>query len=73
MRWLLCVSYWLITLKLVMQQLLEALDTAHATGIGALLSACLASVWGHEGLPCVSSDEARVDNRIAVCCVVGLV
>jgi hypothetical protein len=29
----------LVTLKLIMQQLLEALDTAHATGIGRLPAA----------------------------------
>jgi hypothetical protein len=36
----------LVTLKLVMQQLLEALDTAHATGIGELFISVFFCLFG---------------------------
>jgi hypothetical protein len=55
----------LVTLKLVMQQLLEALDTAHATGIGALLSRVSGCILGCEELPCVG--RRHVLGSIALC------
>jgi hypothetical protein len=55
----------LVSLKLVLQQLLEALDTAHATGIGELLFS--AALWWGENSPHEVVCGKVCDGRMAVC------
>jgi hypothetical protein len=51
----------LVTLKLVLQQLLEALDTAHATGIGELFSGVFGCCfWRRVGFPMCGRQDCCV-------------